>query len=61
MFKEEEMLKDKMSSSGADTTKPTRDGQLSMLIKPQEKELEVITDHSDSKSTEYSTSDQDFQ
>jgi hypothetical protein len=55
MFQEEKILKDKLLSSGADTTKPTRDGQLSMLIKPLELELEDITENSDSKSTEYST------
>jgi hypothetical protein len=55
MFQEEKILKDKLLSSGADTTKQTRDGQLSMLIKPLEKELEDITENSDSKSTEYST------
>jgi hypothetical protein len=55
MFQEEKILKDKLLSSGADTTKPTRDGQLSMLIKPLKLELEDITENSDSKSTEYST------
>jgi hypothetical protein len=55
MFQEEEMLKAKTLSFGADTTKQTRDGQLSMLINQRENQPEDGTAISDSISTEYST------
>jgi hypothetical protein len=60
MLLEEKMLKDKMFKFMADTTKLTRDGQLSTLTNPRSK-LRVTTETSASISTDYSTSDQDSQ
>jgi hypothetical protein len=55
------MLKDKTFKSGADTTKPTRDGPLPTLINQPRKERLDITRTTVSISTELSTSDQDSQ
>jgi hypothetical protein len=61
MFQEEKILKVKKLLFGADTTKPTRDGQLSMLTELPKKRLLDLTEILVSKLTDHSISDQDFQ
>jgi hypothetical protein len=61
MLLEEKMLKDKMSKFMADITDLTRDGESSIPINPPRKELQDITEPTDSISTEHSTSDQECQ
>jgi hypothetical protein len=61
MFQVVKMLKAKRLLSGANTTKPTRDGQLSMLTELPRKRLLDLIDTSVSKLTKHSTSDQDSQ
>jgi hypothetical protein len=58
MFLETEMLKDKMFTSGADTTRPTRDGELPMLTSTERKPVKDSTEITDSISIEPSISDQ---
>jgi hypothetical protein len=61
MFQVEKILKDKEFGHGIDTTKLTRDGELSMLTKLRRKEEVDSTLNMVSISTEHSTSDQDSQ
>jgi hypothetical protein len=61
MFQVEKILKDKEFGHGIDTTKLTRDGELSMLTKLRKKEEVDSTLNMVSISTEHSISDQDSQ
>jgi hypothetical protein len=55
------MLKDNKLLPGRNTTEPTRDGELSMLIQQRKKEQVDMIKNMDSISIDHSTSDQDFQ
>jgi hypothetical protein len=57
----ERMLKDKRLLSGRDTTEPIRDGESSILIKLLRNQQMDTAKNGASISTDYSTSDQDFQ
>jgi hypothetical protein len=61
MFKVVKMLKDKEFGSGADTIRPTRDGELPMLTSTKRKKERDITETTDSISPDHSTSDQECQ
>jgi hypothetical protein len=61
MSLEEKTLKAKTFKSIEDTTRPTRDGELSTLIREERMLLADITKTSVSISAEHSISDQDFQ
>jgi hypothetical protein len=55
------ILKDKMLSSGEDTTVPTRDGELPIKTNTRKKPVKDLTKSMDSISIEPSTSDPDCQ
>jgi hypothetical protein len=61
MFQVEKILKDKEFGHGQDTTKLTRDGELSILIKHQRKLPVDSIESMDFTSTDHSSSDQDSQ
>jgi hypothetical protein len=61
MFIKERMLKDKNVSSGADTTRSTRDGELSIKTRPKRMQLRDTTATSVSTSEDHSISDQECQ
>jgi hypothetical protein len=55
MSTKERILKDKRLLSGRDITTPTKDGELSMLIKQRKSEPRVTMTNSDSISEDHST------
>jgi hypothetical protein len=61
MSMEEKMKKQERSLSGEDTTEPIRDGESSILIKLLRNQKLDTAKNGASISTDYSTSDQDFQ
>jgi hypothetical protein len=59
MFQVVKIQKVKRLSSGADTTKPTRDGELSTLTEQRRDQPRDFPETSVSTSTDHSTSDQE--
>ena len=61
MFQEERMLKAKLLLSGINIMVPTRDGELSILIKLKRLLIRDLSKNSDSMPTDHSTLSQDSQ
>lgn len=59
-FNMERMLRDSEFWLPAEVTRPNKDGELSMLMKPRKNQLKVSIKTGDSTSIDHSTSGQDF-